>query len=569
MTWLPTCALLASATACYSGVDISDGGGETQGETGTGDGDPGDGDGDTGDGDGDGVELPSASPRAYRLTHAQWENTVQDLFDLSAPTGLSQLFRADPQVAGYLFDNDATALEVDEALWTGYRLAAGQVAELVTEDPNLVAELMPPEGPDQPTSVETFVRSFGTRAYRRPLTDEEVANLSALFMAAPPLYPEVGDSFVAGIRHVIEAVLQSPFFLYRVERSEVEVDGMIPLDDYEIASRLSYLLWNSMPDQTLFEAAESGTLHTTADVAAETVRMLEDPRAAEMVVHFHDMLLEAEKIDTISPSANFFPNAPGDLPQLARLEHEHFIRDVIFGGGGGLVELLTSSDAFVNEDLAAIYGVAGVVGDAFVDVELDPAQRKGVFTRIGFLAANSTSVDPDPIHRGVFIAKRMLCLEIAAPPDGVPPLPALEPDQTNRERVEAHTSAAQCAQCHAGLINPHGFPFESYDAIGAWRDIDNGQPVDTSANVFVDSMQVPIAGAVEFVDVMAQSPGVHRCYTQHWVEYAVGHNATADDQAAITRLGADSLTQQLSLQQLLVAVTTSPMFLNRAAQELP
>src|SRR5690606_35797909 len=117
--------------------------------------------------------------------------------------------------------------------------------------------------------------------------------------------------------------------------------------------------------------------------------------------------------------------------------------------------------------------------------------------------------------------------------------------------------------------NPHGFPFESYDAIGAWRDIDNGQPVDTSANVFVDSMQVPISGAVEFVDLMAQSPGVHRCYTQHWVEYAVGHNATSDDQAAITRLGADSLAQQLSLQQLLVAVTTSPMFLNRAAQELP
>jgi hypothetical protein len=482
---------------------------------------------------------------------------------------VSSVLRDDPTVAGFIFDNDATSLEVDEALWTGYRLAAGQVAELVTEDPAALAELMPPEGPSEAERIDTFVREFGLAAYRRPPTDEEVAVLTDLFAAAPALYPEVDDAFVAGIRHVIEAVLQSPNFLYRIERSETLVGEMIPLDDYEIASRLSYFLWNTMPDQALFDAAGGGTLHTQAQVSTEAERMIQDPRAADMVVRFHHQLLDAEKIATISPSPNFFPDAPADLPVLAATEHERFVRDVVFGGGGGLRELLTSTSTFVEDDLAAIYGVPGVVGDDFVEVSLDPTQRQGIFTQIGFLASNSTSVDPDPIHRGVFVAQRMLCHQIAAPPDGVPPLPPLEPDQTNRERVEAHTSAPQCATCHASYINPHGFPFESYDALGTWRTTDNGKPVDTATNVFVDNELTPISGAIEFVQLMAASPGVHACYAEHWLEYTVGRNSTTDDELAIARLGTTSLQDELSIQELLIAVTTSPFFLNRAAEELP
>jgi Protein of unknown function (DUF1592)/Protein of unknown function (DUF1588)/Protein of unknown function (DUF1595)/Protein of unknown function (DUF1587)/Protein of unknown function (DUF1585) len=563
---LPSSALLALPLACYAGVEPASDAGETQGETGV---ETGDGDGDSGDGDGDAVELPGPTPRVYRLTHAQWENTVQDLFDLPAQTGLSSLFRADPTVAGFIFDNDATSLEVDEALWTGYRLAAGQVAALVTEDPLVLAELMPAEGPSEPERIDAFVRGFGLEAYRRPLTEDEVTVLVDLFLAGSALYPDVDDSFVAGIRHVIEAVLQSPIFLYRVERSEAVVGEMIPLDDYEIASRLSYFLWNTMPDEVLFDAAAGGGLHTVADVADEAERMIQDPRAAEMVVRFHQQLLDADKIGSILPSPNFFPNAPADLPVLAATEHERFVRDVVFGGGGGLVELLTSSETFVEDDLAGIYGVPGVVGDEFVAVSLDPTQRKGIFTQVGFLASNATSVDPDPIHRGVFVATRMLCIEIAAPPDGIPPLPPLEPDQTNRERVEAHTSADQCATCHASYINPHGFPFESYDALGTWRTTDNNQPVDAATNVYIDGQVMPSSGALEFVELMAASPGVHTCYSRHWLEYTVGRNATPDDQLAISRLGTDSHQDQLSIQDLLIAVTTSPFFLNRSTEELP
>ncbi|MCA9701669.1 MAG: DUF1592 domain-containing protein, partial [Myxococcales bacterium] len=361
-----------------------------------------------------------------------------------------------------------------------------------------------------------------------------------------------------------------PFFLYRIERSETVVDGLIPLDDYEIASRLSYFLLNSMPDQELLAAAAAGELHTAAQVEAQAQRLLQEPQAAAMVVRFHHQLLEAEKFANISPSANFFPNAPADLAELAAEEHELFIRDVIFGGGGGLFELLTSSETFVNAELAAVYGVEGVPGQDFVHVDLDGAQRKGVFTQVGFLAANSTSVDPDPIHRGVFLARRMACLTVAAPPDGVPPLPAIEPDQTNRQRVEAHTQAegSVCVTCHSSYINPYGFPFEGYDAIGAWRTEDNGQPVDAATSVLLGGAVVPVADALELMDVMAESQAVHECYAQHWIEYAAGRNAVTIDDPQIERIGADSLEQQQSLHDLLVALTISPAFLNRAAEEL-
>ena len=564
--WLPALALLWAIPGCYTGVENSaDDVGEDAGDA--------DGDGDAGgdgDGDGDGAELPAPSPRIYRLTHEQWENTVQDLFGLPEPTGASSLFRDDPQTAGYIFDNDPLSLEVDDSLWTGYRLASAQVAEQVIADPAVLASLMPPDAPSEAERIENFTREFATRAYRRPPSEDEVSELVDLFLAAPSMYPGVDDAFVAGIRHVIEAVLQSPFFLYRVESSAEVVGGVIPLSDYELASRLSYFLWNTMPDEALFAAAAAGELHTADDVASQATRMIQDPRAADMAVRFHYQLLKAKKIKGIQPSPNAFPNLPADFAELAYQEHELFVRDVVFGGGGGLRELLTSNESFVNDDLAAIYGIEGVMGDEFVSVEFDPAQRKGIFTQVGWLASNATSVHPDPIHRGVFLSETMFCNVIAAPPDVVPPVPPLDPDQTNRERVHAHTGVGDCAQCHNTLINPFGFAFEGYDAIGGFRTMDNGQPVDTTADIQIDTQIVSVNDAVELVDAMATSERIHQCYTRHWLEYSMGRNFdAATDFALVSRLGAASLDEGASIQDLLVELTVSPYFLNRAAEELP
>ncbi len=362
--------------------------------------------------------------------------------------------------------------------------------------------------------------------------------------------------------------MQSPLFLYRIELSDTVVDGVIPLADHEIASRLSYFLWNTMPDDELLDVADAGMLHTPDQVLAQAERMVDDPRAADMSVRFHDQLLRVGDFETIAPSPTFYPDAPANLSALAIEEQERFVRDVVYGEGGGLADLLTSSETFVNGPLAQVYGIEGIEGDEFVHVELDPNHRRGVFTHVGFLAANATSVDPDPIHRGVFMATNISCLHIAAPPDGVPPLPAIEPGQTNRERVAAHTSAPQCASCHGGLINPYGFTFEHYDAMGGWRDTDNDQTVDASANVAVGGQAVPVDNAVELMDVLATDESVHRCYVKHWLEYAAGRQEAPEDEPTIARLGLASLDDGQSMQELLIALTTSRVFLTRAPEEL-
>jgi hypothetical protein len=506
-------------------------------------------------------EGPAPVSRFPRLTHTQWQNTVRDLFRLDPATPVDVTFRTDPALAGFLFDTNGGALEVDDVLWGEYQRAAAQIAEQVTTSPALLDGILPGGARD----ANAFVRDFGMRAHRRPLTEDEVADYMAIFTAGQTLYTGV-ESFVAGVRLVIETVLQSPFFVYRVESSTGREAGLVPLDDYEIATRLSYALWNTMPDEQLFAAAQAGALRTAEQVGAHAMRMLDDPQASDVAYRFHAMLLDLEKYSHIMPSSTEFPDAPGDLEQLAAEENRLFVTDV-FESGRGYDELLTSTETFVNADLAAIYGLGGTYGADFERAMLDPAQRRGVFTQVGFLAANSTSVSPDPIHRGAFLAKRIACIPIGVPPGAIPPLPA-PMGRTNRETVASHTEAegTVCAACHARVINPYGFPFESYDAIGAWRTEDAGQPVDTTASPPIADVPTPVANAVELVDALAASRIVHDCYAQYWIEFAYGRPLSPNDRPLTDRLGAASL-EGASVKDIVLGLVTSRAFLTRTIAE--
>ncbi|MCA9694860.1 MAG: DUF1592 domain-containing protein [Myxococcales bacterium] len=513
--------------------------------------------------------MPAPSTRFYRLSHDQWENTVRDLFYLPQKTGFSAQFRDDPQISGYVFDNNSLSLEVDQALWSGYQRAAADTAVLITSDPALLDLLLPPDNGDDAARALAFVEGFGQRAYRRPLAQDEVDALLAIFNAAPALYPD-DDGFSAGVRFVIETVLQSPHFLYRIESSVAEADGVIPLTGWEIAQRLSYFLWDSMPDDALFAAAAAGTLTEVAEVETQARRMLTEPAAVDAVYNFHRQLLDVDKYANISPSEVFFPDAPEDLGASAQTESELFVGEIVFAQQGGYADLLTSTDTYVNADLAAIYGLQGEFGAEFQYASLNPVERRGVFTQVGFLASNATSVNPDPIHRGVFLVKRITCTNIAAPPDGVPPVPPQADDKTNRQMVEEHTEQADsvCITCHGALINPYGFPFEQYDALGAFRTIDNGLPVDPATTIPVGAEEFAVADAIDLVEVLAGSAKVHGCYLQHWIEFAHGRPDDPADKPLIERLAADSL-DGASVQDLLVALVTSRPFLSRATEELP
>jgi hypothetical protein len=512
--------------------------------------------------------TPAPATRAARLTHAQWENSVRDLFGLAEDTSFSSLLRSDPVQSGFMFDNDGSSMAVDDALWSGYEQAAANVAETVAGDAALLGAISPPNADDSERAAR-LIAELGLRAHRRPLTPEETGEYSALFAMAPGLYPDLPD-FQAGARLLIETILQTPGFLYRLETSTTASAGVIPLSSHEVASRLSYALWNTMPDVVLFQAAAADRLQDPAEVVAQALRMLDDPRAESVVAHFHDQLLEVERYAGIRPSAAFYPDVGSEFGRHAQSESRRFVREIVFGQHGSFADLLTSSETFVNEELAEVYGVPGDFGAEFQKVALDPSQRQGLFTQVGFLALNATSANPDPIHRGVFIARRITCTELAAPPANVPPLPSAE-GRTNRETVQAHTEVpgTQCATCHATIINPLGFPFESFDAIGRQRSTDNGHLIDTSAEAWTGSQHAKVANAVELTQALAASKAVHECYARHWLEFTYGRPHVAQDAGLIANLAERSLTSGLSIEDLVIALVTSPAFLNRSTQELP
>lgn len=510
---------------------------------------------------------PAPSGRFARLTHSQWENSVRDLLYLPEPSGLSATFPSDPRTAGFLFDNHQLSLDTDQVLSQAYASAAEALAESITSDSRALSRLLPPGGGADRARAREFIVTFGERALRRPLASDEIDGWLALYEAGTELYDDV-SGFTAGVRALIEGFLQSPYFLYRIEASTQAVGATIPLSDWEVAQRLSYLLVDSTPDVDLLRAAGAGELSTPQGVRRQALRLLGTAAARPAIVRFHDQLLEFEKFHGINPSPTYYPGLSDSFAQSVIDSSRAFIADLAFVENGSFSDLMTSTQAFVNRELASVYGIAGDYGDALVKVELPEGERAGFLNQVGFLAANSTSVHPDPIHRGVFVATRMLCITIAAPPDGVPPLPPIL-EGTNRQVVENHTeSAGVCRGCHETLINPFGFPFENYDASGAYRTSDNGLPVDASAAPFIDGEPVPVQNSRELAEALSTSPQAHECFASHLVEYAFGRPRSPIDRGLIEQLTALSL-EGTPIIELLVQLTESAAFTTRSTEELP
>jgi hypothetical protein len=220
---------------------------------------------------------------------------------------------------------------------------------------------------------------------------------------------------------------------------------------------------------------------------------------------------------------------------------------------------------FVNSRTAPFYGLTGSFSGAMQRVDLDPQRRAGILTQLGFLAKNGGLVQSDPIHRGVHINLNILCVKITAP-NNIPPLPEQTPDQTNRERVEAHTK--ECGRgCHDTRINPIGFAFEHYDAIGAWRDVDNNKPVNSSSTyTMLDGSTLSFNNAVELAQKLAQSRQVHECYASNWLEYALGRRLVADAEKQSVKIVADASSSGISAKDLLAKITTLDAFRARPVE---
>lgn len=502
--------------------------------------------------------------RFPRLTHLQWENTVRDLLKLPAPPGNSSSFTTDPP--GSTFGNDGNLLKVTPGLWGDYAKAAEELSAKLGADAAAVAKISPSDLPsDIDAKARAWITAFGKRAYRRPLTETEITELLPLFKRGTEL-TGVTDPFAAGVAIVVQMMLQSPHFVYRLELGAKNPDGTFGLTNYEMASRLSYSLWNTMPDDALFAAAEDGSLATQEGIAAQAKRMLDDPRAEPTVSDFHARLFDFNHFDGLTKDTTAFPEWQPEMSTFMRKEAELFVRDVTLTQSKGLNELLTADYTFVNDKMAPLYGLTGTYGTEFTKAKLDPAQRAGFLTQIGFLAANSGSRDHDPIHRGVFVNLKIICADLPPPPMNVPPLPKDEVGTyTMRERITAHTGKNTCgAGCHGTMINPAGFAFENFDALGKWRTTDNGKPVNAADVYPFEDGEQAYNGPVEFAKVLVARPQVHKCYAGNWLEYAYGRQKAEGDQALIDIVGKASLGGA-STKELILKLVLSKSFSNRPA----
>jgi hypothetical protein len=500
--------------------------------------------------------------RFPRLSHAQWELTIVDLFHLDAPTGLSAAFTPDP-LAGKAFDNNQAVLDVSPSLWSDYQRAAETIAARVTGDTAQLARFLPANLPGDPAArSRAFLVAFGQRVYRMPLRPEELQARQALFDQGAALYPDL-DPFVAGVRLSVTAFLQSPRFLYRAELGEQPSTvgaPLVALGGWEMASRLSYAIWNSMPDEELFRAAAAGELAQTAGIHEQIVRMIQSSRARAVVTRFFDQLYGGAQYETISKSKASYPQFVPKIGAEMRSELRKFTAS-IYQAGGGVRELLTSTTTFVTPRLAAVYGLSHVPlrepdSDGFSRVELDPGQRSGLLTRAGFLAWKGTDSQPNTIQRGVFITRRIICQKLGAPPAAAQGA-TVGGQKTDRERIEALTGQGTCgAGCHGTYINAPGFALEHYGAMGEYRTQDGDTPIDAAANFPFDEGPVAFADAVDFSQVLARSPQVHACFSGFLVEYLLGREAAPTDDILVASLAKLSLSGA-SARDLLVSVLES------------
>jgi hypothetical protein len=492
--------------------------------------------------------------RIVRMSHEQYQNTLQDLFGDPA---ISDMAFAPDALNGFKFDTSSD-LRVDPRNGPEFRSAAEKVAARAVSDSAIFSRIVGCNTSDA-SCANQFIQSFGTRAFRRPLSDTEVTRFRSLFDQAGEL-GEGGDAFHEGAQLVVEAMLQSPQFLYRTEVSQGQLtNGRMGVDDWEVASRLSYFLYDSMPDSALFESARAGQLRTEDQIAAQVTRMLGDARATRKFVSFHEQLWQFGRYAKIAPDAATYKNLPGNLVDRLLAASDAFLGEVI-DDGGGLEEFLTAPYAFADAQLGSIYG-QNVSGDTPRRIDFADEQRKGFLMQLGFLASNSYAIKTDPIHRGLFIQRDILCRAIPDPPPGAATTPPPKTDQpivTTRDEVSLLTGQSYCPTCH-GQINEPGFSFEGFDAIGRARAQDNGKDVDTTGSITVDGDKFPFEGAGDLVEVLAASDEARNCYITRWLEFTNGRELATVDVALRDRL----VQGPMGVKELVTTLATSPEFRSR------
>jgi hypothetical protein len=425
----------------------------------------------------------------------------------------------------------------------------------------------PADGDAGEAAAGKVLRAFASRAFRRPATGEEIARLLKLYKASRAQ----GDSFDAACKFGLTAVLVSPQFLYRIETDPANSAAPHSVNDYELASRLSYFLWSSMPDEMLLELAGQKKLHEPALLDAQVKRMLADPKAEAFVRNFAGQWLELRNLTNgTPPDPKLFPEFDASLRDAMRQEGELFFANLVTEDRN-VLELLDCDYSFLNERLAKFYGIDNVSGDAFRKVTFTDEQRKrrgGVLTMGAVLTVSALPNRTSPVKRGKFILDQILGTPPPPPPPDIPPLAENDAEakaKTVRERLEIHRANPACASCHAKL-DPLGFALENFDAIGRWRDKDAGNPIDATGSL-PNGEEIDGAAGLRQV-LLAHKEQFLRAFVSKLMTYALGRGTTPADGTMIREIYRSAEHNNCRFSSIMSGIVRSDAFLKRRAKSL-
>lgn len=484
-----------------------------------------------------------------RLTRHEYDNTLRDLLGDATRPGSQAL----PEDALTPFDNEYGSQEASQPLIEGLELLARDAAQRLVDDPARRDQVVgcTPVGVADDGCLREFVARFGRRALRRPLAADELDDFVILGLE----YAEREGDFYAGVAVVVRSLLQDAEFVYRVELG-TPVDGepgVVALDDFEIATRLSYLLWGTTPSDAMLDEAEAGRLHTPQQLRDMAGRMLEDPRARAQIDRFHAMWLGYAQL----------PHAP-ELTNAMRTESAALVERVVFDEQAPWVELFGATETFVDASLAEHYGLSAPAGGGPGWVSYGSSGRQGLLSHGSFLSVASGPGDTSPVRRGILVREQLMCQPIPPPPPNVDAdvPPPQEDAECKWDRYAMHREGGGCAGCHAQM-DPIGFGLERYDREGRYRTHDDGAPQCTITG---DGELVGLGtfnGPAELSDLLVSEGILQPCVAQQLYRFALGRTVEPADMPLVLDLTADLVEGDGRFDTALATLVAHPAFTHR------
>jgi len=500
------------------------------------------------------IETPTADSVGpawqRRLTKTEIGNSVEALTGVR-PAALADL---PDEAIDYDFDRVTQSQTVADRHLQAYLNIGDQVVAALTDAK--IGSLAPNCTTLNRTCAQSVIDNLGRRAFRGPVDPDQKTLMLALF--------DGGATPREGIDQIIRFLLQSPSFIYVIERGTAVAGqpGTYALNDYEIATRLSMLACETVPDDALLTAAAAGQVHQPDQIAAQTTRLFAQPCAHQVTGRFFTQWLKLDRMATIMPDTTAFPQFTADVRAAMVQEDQLFLEDLVWTSAAPLSGLFTATASFIDKRLGPIYGISGL-GSTPTKVML-PAERMGILTHPSVLTTLSNPAATSPVRRGGYVYRKILCQDIAPPPptaglDTSPPKD--DPTLTTRQRYELRTGSGVCGGCHS-LFNPIGFTMENFDPIGRVRTTDNNLPIDASGGIPSFGVQ-GLDGGASLAAALAENDEMRLCFGRKWLRYGLGRSETQADATSI-RAVVDKTRQNATIRDAMVSLTQTYAFTHRA-----